>query len=263
MIIDIHTHLMWNEIVEGGKSDTKSAGKAIESAKRVGIEAQCALGNFWGYPTQQGIREINDLTIDMVSAFPGRVYGLCFINPNHPWKDVEAEVNRCLDAGLHGVKLEFETNARRPRVDPLMELIAARDVFLLHHSWYKTTCKYPEESDPSDIAHLGARHPKTTILMAHLTAAGMRGVLDIAPYENILIDTSGSQPFYGTVEYAIEKLGPERVLFGSDVMGRDYGCQLGRVTGAALTERQRELVLFENAARLLKIDPKNPPWQCN
>lgn len=251
--IDIHTHISWHSAMAGERSTMNAVEQALEDAGRLGIRALCALGNMWSNPTHDGVRRINDVTIEMVAAHPGRVYGLCFINPNLPWEDVEAEVQRCLDAGLHGVKLEYETNARSPRLDPLMELVAARDVFVLHHAWYKTTSKWPNESDPSDIAHLGARHPGTTIVMAHLTAAGIRGVLDIAPYPNILVDTSGSQPFSGIVEYAVDKLGPNRVVFGSDSMVRDFACQLGRILGADLTEQQRTQILYGNAARLLKI----------
>ncbi len=226
----------------------------LAHAARAGVGRLLHLGNFWGFASIDGVRQINDETIAMIKQYPGRIDGLCFLNPNHEWKHVEAEIDRCIAAGLCGIKFEYEVNARSRLLDPIMEKVAAEDAFVLHHAWYKTTQGNPHESNPADVADLARRHPKTTILMAHLTAAGMRGVLDIQPYDNLLVDTSGSQPFYGIIEYAVNKLGDHRVLFGSDICGRDFGAQLGRVTGADLTEDQRERVLRLNAERLLKIE---------
>jgi hypothetical protein len=256
MIIDIHTHLMWAEVMENRPGTVEAADEVLAAASRAGIERVCQLGNFQVHATLDDVRRVNDLSIAMVRRHPDRIHGLCYINPNHPWKDVEAEVRRCIDAGLCGIKLEVEVNAQDCRLDPLMELAAELDVWVLHHAWYKTTERLLYESTPADIACLASRHPGTTIVMAHLTAAGMRGVLDIQPYENILVDTSGSQPQAGVIEYAVMKLGAHRVLFGSDVCGRDFSAQLGRVMGADITDEQRRQIFYDNAARLLKLEPK-------
>lgn len=253
MIIDIHTHPP--RVPDGAIPETPAATveRMLDDAARCDIEAICLLGRFWPYPDEEGIRQINDATLAMVHCAPDRVFGLCFLNPNLPPAFLISEIDRCMEAGLSGVKLEFEVNARDSRLDPIMHKTAERGGFVLHHAWYKTTMKAYEESDPSDIAHLAARHPETRIVMAHVTACGMRGILDVQACPNVLVDTSGSQPFSGIVEYAVEQLGAERVVFGSDVPGRDYACQIGRIMGASLTESQRTSILETNAARLLKL----------
>ena len=253
MIIDIHTHPRWDKGRFLQHPLPTEADAMLELAGRHGIDKLCLLGRFYPYPDEDGIRTINDATLAMVRRHPGRVFGLCFLNPVLPEPFLVAEITRCLEAGLSGVKLEYEVNARDTRLDAIMEVLAAHDVFLLHHSWYKTVQKVAQESDPSDIACLAGRHPRTKILMAHLTAGGVRGVLDIQKHANVSVDTSGSPPVSGLVEYAMEKLGAERVVFGSDFPIRDFGCQLGRIEAACLKEEDRELVLWRNAARLLKI----------
>lgn len=253
MIIDIHTHPRWKDDRFMRHPEPEEGDAMLELAGRQGIEKLCLLGRFYPWPDEEGVRSINNATIGIVRRHPGRLFGLCFLNPTLPAAFLTAEIDRCLDAGLSGVKLEYEVNARDPRLDPIMEKLAERDAFVLHHSWYKTTDRIGEESDPADIANLAERHPGTRILMAHLTAGGIRGVLDILPHGNVSVDTSGSPPVAGLVEYAVEKLGAERVLFGSDFPIRDFACQLGRVEGANLTGRDREMVLGRNAARLLKI----------
>ena len=81
-----------------------------------------------------------------------------------------------------------------------------------------------------------------------------RGVADVQDCPNVLVDTSGSQPEQGIVEWAVAQLGAERLVYGSDVVGRDFGTQLGRVLGARLTARQRDLILGGNACRLLRLE---------
>jgi uncharacterized protein len=92
-----------------------------------------------------------------------------------------------------------------------------------------------------------------TIVMAHLTAAGARGVHDVKSHRNVLVDTSGSQPVAEVVEYAVAELGADRVVYGSDVPGRDYSAQLGRIWGARISEAARRKILYQNTARLLGL----------
>ena len=79
-------------------------------------------------------------------------------------------------------------------------------------------------------------------------------MLDVADCPNVCVDTSGSQPVADMLEYAVEKLGAERIVFGSDVPVRDFPSQLGKVYGAKLRRRDRRLILGGNAERLLKLD---------
>lgn len=250
-VIDIHVH---------GRAEDPFAQmeETLRLAEAAGIGRLCVLGGGMGKfghrPTDADIRAINDITIGMTRRWPERIVGFCFLNPGLGRRFVAEETRRCLDgAGLRGFKLSVAVNARSPRVDPVMRAAEARGLPVLYHTWYKTANKYPNESDPSDIACLAARFPDVRIIMAHLTAAGVRGVLDVRPFPNVFVDTSGCQGFAGIVEYAVAQLGAERVVFGSDVPGRDFPVQLGRVLGARLTERHRRMVLGGNAKRLLGL----------
>lgn len=246
MIIDIHAHIP--------AKNRKKVEKILTEARRFGISRICNLGEWPLGATPGQIVSANNHTMRLVRWRPDVFIGFCFLNPNHETSFLLKEITRCVERGnLKGVKLEVETNARSKRLDPIMEACARLNVPLLQHAWYKTVGKVLDESTPADIAALAGRHPNTTIIMAHLTADGMRGVLDIQPYPNAYIDTSGSQPFSGIVEYAVEKLGVERILYGSDITGRDFSCQLGRIYGAKISRRDRDLILGLNAKKLLGL----------
>jgi predicted TIM-barrel fold metal-dependent hydrolase len=212
-------------------------------------------------PDENLIRQANDVTQEIVARRPDVYCGLCYLNPANDPAFLHEEIEaRLVHGGFRGIKLWVSVNARDPRVDPIMERAAEWGVPVLFHAWYKTVQRVYNESDPSDIAHLAARFPHVPLIMAHLTGAGVRGVLDVKPFPNVHVDTSGSQPHAGLVEFAVRHLGARRVVFGSDVPGRDFAVQLGRVYAARITERQRALILGGNAQRLLKLgDERNPP----
>jgi predicted TIM-barrel fold metal-dependent hydrolase len=121
---------------------------------------------------------------------------------------------------------------------------------VLIHCWYKTVQKYENESDPSNIANLAAKFPDLKIIMAHITGCGFRGIQDIAPYPNVYVDTSGSQPEDGIMQYGLDLLGADRILFGSDFPGRDPATQLGRIYSLDMSEEDRNKILGGNSVRL-------------
>ena len=258
MIIDIHAHPLASALTKGGDP----AEELARLARCNGIDRICLLGPVGESgmdPDPNQIREANDQTQDWVTRWPEVYDGFCYLNPAHDPVFLHEEMDRCLVAGpFRGIKLWVAVNARDARIDPIMERAAQQDVPVLFHAWYKTVQKAYNESNPADIAHLAARFPQTTLIMAHLTGSGVRGVLDIKPFPNVYLDTSGSQPHAGLVEYAVQQLGARRVVFGSDVPGRDFGVQLARVYGARITERQKALILGGNAERLLKRDKEGP-----
>ena len=56
---------------------------------------------------------------------------------------------------------------------------------------------------------------------------------------------------HSKIKEAVERVGEERVVFGSDVPFHDYSVELQKVHVAGLTPRQESLVLRENAKNLL------------
>ena len=225
-------------------------------ARKHGIGRILLLGDVLRHgetPTAEQVREINDDTIADVQAHAGFADGFCFMNPALDPAFIRAELARCFAVpGMKGVKLEISLCCRSPLMNTLMEELEKYHRPLLHHCWFKTTQKYPSESDPSDIAELAARYPNVKIVMAHLCGCGYRGVEMIADRPNVYVDTSGGQPEDGFLQYAVKRIGADRLLYGSDAPCRDFGCQLHKVLDAGLSSAELEKILYVNAAELLK-----------
>jgi predicted TIM-barrel fold metal-dependent hydrolase len=248
-IIDVHVHTSC--------ADPAVAGRIAEAAREFGVCRVVNLGDVIGFgyhPTPEQIQRINDETAASVVAFPDLFIGFCHVNPEHPSDFSVAEIERCVrERGFRGVKLEATVVARDARLDPVMEAARRLGVPVLHHAWYQAVRETEGESTPADIADLASRFPDVPVIMAHLGGARIRGVLDVRPRENVVVDTSGSQPMGELVEYAVATIGADRIVYGSDAPGRDFSAQLGRVLGARIGDADRRKILAGNAARILGL----------
>jgi len=253
-VIDIHVH-----------TQTDKCEDLIEYAKKLNVSKICLLGDVlkYGYnQNEEQVKEINDLTIFLTKKYPDFFVGFCYLNPRNSKNFIEKEIERCiLKNNLKGIKLEASTFASDERVFFIADITRNLNVPLLHHCFNTFTLgRNPTsacyQTDPEDIVILSKNFPDLKIIMAHLRGVDIRGVLTVKNYENIYIDTSGAQPVSGIIEYAVRKIGSERILFGSDVYfpgGRDLPVQLNAVTGSSIKTKNKEKILFKNAKRILKI----------
>lgn len=205
-------------------------------------------------PTPEQFREANDLCLQAAETQPDRLLPFCYLNPQYP-AECLAEIERCIASHKFvGVKLWVALRASDPRVIQVVEAASEHGVPVLQHAWEKTTGNLDGESTPADVAKLARAVPNSHIIMAHLNGHGMKGIERVHACTNIYVDTSGGDPEIGMVELACRRLGPRRVVFGSDAPIRHYGVQMGKVLGANLTEDQKRAILWDNAVRLL------PAW---
>lgn len=262
-IIDVHTHPEYLDKHKRSLGAEESARMTLRHMDVFGVR----LSGLLGYDVMPGqspesIRKVNDFTAKIVQLHPDRFFGFAFVNPTIPGGFVEKELDRCLSTPeFRGIKLEIDINCRSPLLDPIMRKAIRYDVPVLHHSWCLNPWSMCAEeiqmqqgrSEPPDIADLARRFPDAKIIMAHLEGCGIRGILDVADLSNVFIDTSGSQPFSGTLEFAVETVGSRRILFGTDMLGRGMPSQLGRIEGSRLSREDRENILFRNAETLFKF----------
>lgn len=252
MIIDAHVHI--GQWMRPYSKNGNAVDELIQSARLNNIDRLCvsSLGNrgYTSYPNVEEFTSANTHILELIQVFPREILGFCYVNPRHPDASL-AELDRCIvDSGMVGIKLWVACKASDSLVDPIAEKAIELGAPILQHAWYKTTGNLPDESTPADIAELARRFPEVTIIMAHLHGAGYRGILDIAPYPNILADTSGGDPETTVVEFAVRELGAERIIFGSDVPGRSFGIQMGKVLGANISDKEKALILYGNMERI-------------
>ncbi len=250
-IWDVHTHLI------GIPGDTPEArlGTLLECADRMGISRVCLFMGMQekGYdPSPEEVRQDNDEALRALKRFPDHAFGFVYLNPKHTQASLD-EINRCVREGpMVGVKLLAAEHCNEPTLDPIIERATELKAPVLQHTWLKITGNLPGESTPMELAELAARHPQATLICGHSGGDWERGLRAIRPHPHIYADLSGGDPTAGFTETAVRELGAERVLFGSDVGGRGFASQLGKVLGADIPDSAKRLILGENLRRLLQ-----------
>lgn len=248
MIIDSHCHIMedW--------SQPRQVDRLLEIASRFDIHRLVvSMGKtLQEQPTETQIREANDFVLSLVKGWPGRIFGYCYLNPRLGRFNLD-ELQRCLDAGMSAIKLWIACRCDQPEVYPIVERAIDRDIAILQHTWLKTGGSLPNESEPQHLAALAQRYPQAKLIMAHSGGNWEYGIKAARPHANIVVDTSGANPTQGYLEMAMRELGPKRVLFGTDATLRGFASQLAKVDAVKMPRRDREMILWRNAARLLKV----------
>ena len=105
MIIDIHTHLA--DYLE----KPRQMAHLLDVAERFNIQWLCTCMGSSPYieqPTQREIRRANDQTLALMKRYKDRIVGLCYLNPNHTRASID-ELDRCMEAGMRGIKLWVAT----------------------------------------------------------------------------------------------------------------------------------------------------------
>jgi predicted TIM-barrel fold metal-dependent hydrolase len=248
-IWDIHSHL---HNVPGDTPEQRMEF-LIRCADRVGVERLILSQGYSAdlHPTPDQLRQENDRVLRAVRRFPDRAYGSVYLSPSYVDFSLK-EFDRCVrDGPMIGVgELEVDKRCNGPELDPIVERAVSMKAPILQHCWLKTGGNEPGESSPFDLVELAKRHPDANFICAHTGGDWERGIRIIRDSRNICAEIAGSDPTSGFVEMAVRELGPERVVYGSDVGGRSFASQLSKVLGAEIPESAKALVLGGNLRRL-------------
>lgn len=130
---------------------------------------------------------------------------------------------------------------------PILEIAAELKIPVLAHST-AAECESLVRQVPELIlinAHMGCC--PQAVGDWHLSVAAAK------KYPNIYLDTTSSSFDNGMIEFAIEEVGPERILYGSDLPLLNPILQVAKVTESGISEKHKQMILHENIDRLLRL----------
>jgi predicted TIM-barrel fold metal-dependent hydrolase len=163
--------------------------------------------------------------------------------------------------GFVGIKIHPSFHQVWPddvRYDPIWQFAAAHDLPILTHSWavsgYNPVQKF---STPDCFAARVANFPDVNLILGHAGGRyeGHLAAAELAKqHPNIYLDTSGDCYAFGFIEWLVDQVGAERILFGSDMNWIDPRTHLARIYDAEITWEEKLLILGENARRLYQLD---------
>jgi predicted TIM-barrel fold metal-dependent hydrolase len=113
-------------------------------------------------------------------------------------------------------------------------------------------------TEQDEMDYIIEKFPQATIVFPHFGDGNeyvdiFKRIDLVAQHPNTYLDTSGyGHDRVGMLEYAVKKIGPDRVLFGSDFSINDPSTVIARIRNSFLTEEQKQKIFAGNLQALLK-----------
>ena len=279
MIIDFHTHIFPEAVQENRekffdkepafqllynspKARLINAEEMIQVMDEEGVDISVVFGFPW--KNLESAARHNDYIMEAVARYPDRFRGFCCLDPCD--ERAVAEVERCLAGGLSGVgELAFYQSGIvceiRDSMAPAMAVCQAQNVPVLIHTNEPVGHIYPgkTENTLSEIYEFIKRFPMNKIVLAHWGGGVFfYGLLKKEVREtlkNVWIDTAASPFLYDPAIYrhAIDIIGKEKILFGSDYPLIKPARYFKELKNAGLTEDEFSDICGNNAAGLLEL----------
>lgn len=244
MIIDIHAH----GCTPGGKLDVNEK-KLLHASEKYDI-AKIYISNFMArYPTKEQVDEGNLSASEFIKKNPSKIGGFVYVSHEHD-NAVDVVKRGIEEQGFEGVKIWVSEKCDAPCMDKVAEKTIEYGVPMLIHAFHKSRNQLEHESVGKNIANLAKRFPELKIIMAHLGGNCYNGIPMIKDFQNVWVDLSCSMYHGDYLDYTVENIGAERILFGTDMTG-PFLNNVGKVLHANITEEERELIFYKNALKIL------------
>jgi predicted TIM-barrel fold metal-dependent hydrolase len=238
LIVDVHAHL-------GRCRQTRINGDAdflIKTADRLGIDKLCisSLEAIMYDDFDRGNMEVAEAT----KRYRGRIFGLVVANPRFGEEAVKQVRKYVREYEFRGVKLYYP-DPNDPDLPPVIEEAIKCNVPLKIHA------------DTDALDSIALQFPNATIIMCHMGGRDgrdwLKGIRIAKKRDNVLLDSTTTVTDAGMIEEAVRVVGPERVVYGSDMPLLNPVTQLAKIKTADIDEKSKKLILGENTVRILRL----------
>ncbi|MCK4282840.1 MAG: amidohydrolase family protein [Candidatus Brocadiae bacterium] len=216
----------------------------VGEMRRLGDRQACVF-SFTGVSSDEFFG--NDVVADAVRRYPNRFIGFTMLNQHRGRNEMRQELERCARLGLRGVKLlayrgvkpapYYEDYPEEGLLDVPCQWVHERKQIILNHNW----------GPPAQLERLLAAYPDACFINGHTSLA----YADLMErYPNLYIC---SCPLLGPreCEEVVERIGADRLLFGTDLQDLPIAWGLGPILFARLPVEQKRMILGGNLQRLL------------
>jgi uncharacterized protein len=289
----VHKH-WWREVRWRGEKATPEyyaeaaaeladpdGAKALERMRQAGIDVSVTLpmdhGVNFGDDGMVPIAEQNRLSCEIAAASGGRIVSFCGVDPRRPGA---ADLLRTAvdEWGARGLKL-YPTNGFAPDdpiCHPLYDVVAERGLPVLLHGGHSGRRQKSKYGHPMLVDAAAADYPDVQFIIGHSARieGWAREAFTVAVYKtNVHLDMSLWQHWAGpdeicrTLLWLKDRVGLDRVLFGSDMVGIEVSWtleewtnqlrmmhELSKQHGGEITREDLDLVMGGNAVRLIGIE---------
>lgn len=266
MLIDFHTHAFPDKIASRALSSLSprvnslpltngSVSGLLTRMDEWGVD-RAVVCNIATNPKQTV--NVNNFAMETNALHSDRLTALGSVNPG--FEDIPGELKRIADSGIPGIKIHPEYmghNVDDPVFDPVFEIAAALDLFVITHAGFDAYSPSRVFANPDAILRRIHRSSKTKFVCAHWGSNMMwHETFDKLLGENIWIDTSLCVFSALDKNFAVQMLNKHdssRILFASDCPWDSAGKTFAYLDSLPISDDLKEKIFYANAEILLKI----------
>ncbi len=269
MIIDCHTHVN-NYHDEELESLATCLDKLQKEMKRNRVDTSLILTSYKVKGGRPSTRDVVKATRDLTNVYV--VAGISYLDFSFTVDDLSELREYIVDGSVRGFKLYPGYEPFYPndaKFEPIFSLAAQFDVPVMIHSGDTFTPKGKVKySHPLHVDEVAVDHPEVNFVICHLGSPWFRDCMEVVyKNQNVYTDISGlvlgdfSDRFEGYMHKQLQEMlvfgvEPDKVLFGSDWPISSLESYLDFMEELKIPDRDRQKIMYENAARLFKLPIK-------
>ena len=243
MIVDAHVHI--------GKSTRLQIDvdgeHLVRVADEMGFDKICCTDlTALFYDMHEG----NELLFREMKQFPDRIIGYASLHSTRFGSEALDELDRCAnDYGMRGLKIYStpQMSIAEPSTIPILEKTVELGFPILAHA------------TPHECEYLMTAVPECKLMMAHAAAQPFaqgdwnRAITAAQRFPNLYLETASSTIDAGFLETCVRELGPEKIIFGTDIPLLDPYFQFSKIRDTTIEPGQLDKILGGNILRLMGI----------
>ena len=220
----------------------------IEMMDRMGVDTM--ITSVWDGLSTGGI-EGNETGLRMAKKYPGRilVYNTCNIHYEEDqkgWKKYFDETPEIF-VGEKPYWPYQQFALTDSKCDEWFAYANEHRLPLLIHTGAGNATK--------EVGELSKKYPDITFLLAHSGcsyAVAEENANLVLERDNVVLEITYTSVTRGMIRYMVDKVGADKVLFGTDTPMRDAAAQLGWVAYADISVEDKKKILAGNIKRILE-----------
>ncbi|MDR5700845.1 amidohydrolase family protein [Agromyces aerolatus] len=241
LVIDAHAHLMTASSANAYVPAADAEGM-LDSMDALGIDVACL--------SILGAGDQNGLMLDVVEEHPERFAGFVLINPRYPGDMVDV-LETCFRhpavrgiGEVHPTSYSHDYPVTGPNYVPAWEFAEQRRLPVLIHAGPTSEL---DRCRPADLGKVAAAHPGMNVLIGHAGGYDSWDMLEEAidtarRHDNVFLELCAMGRYPGIVEYIVDRLDDEKVVFGTDAPFHDWTAEIAHVAFARLPDSSKERI---------------------
>jgi len=160
-----------------------------------------------------------------------------------------------------GIKIhpsDHQTFADDVRYRPVWEYARRNNLPIMSHTWTISPTNPKQKFAYPPLFESYVREFSDVVFIMGHSGGRYQGIAEAARlgqmYANVYYDIAGDIHINYLLEYLCAAVGSNRILYGSDYAMMDQRTMLGAVFGAAISARDKENILYNNANALFRFD---------